>query len=260
MVVSNKNPNQSRYIRLIALSCTQASLSLPLHFYQIYFSILVGVQPWISWANTHSDYSRVGQFPSIIWRATPTAEASLEINRWLIITSAVVFFAFFGFAEEARKHYRLAYTVATQRLHLSGLSFSRNSTRSLTSSFGPGLRKGAAASAGSTLRSYNWPGTMKERDVSTMVSDRRLTSDSSIFEDADDEPKAVELLPDEDDFHPAPATQTAVIVLPTISRAPVPPSPTANSGGAVLSIPPDRINSPLPHRPISSYLDLCDNV
>jgi pheromone a factor receptor len=254
MVASNRNPNQNRYIRLIALSCTQVILTLPLHCYQIYYSsILIRVQPWISWASTHSHYSHVGQFPSIIWRATPTAEASLEINRWIIVSSAFVFFAFFGFAEEARKHYRLAYTVATQRLHLSGFSISRSSTRSLTSSFGPGLRKGAAASVGSSLRSYNWPGTMKERDVSTVVSDRRLTSDSSIFEDAHDEPKAVGLLPDEDDFHPAPAAQTAVIVLPTISRAPVLPSPTASSGGAVLSIPPDRINSPLPHRPMSSY-------
>jgi len=97
--------------------------------------------------------------------------------------------------------------------------------------------------------------------VSAAVSDRRLTSDSSIFEDADDEPKAEEFLPDEDDSRPTPAsTQTVVVVLPTMSRVPIPPVPTANSGGAVLSIPPDRINSPLPHRPTSSYLDLRDSV
>jgi pheromone a factor receptor len=263
LLLSNKSPHQNRYIRLIALSSTQVLFTLPLSLYILYFnSATYPIDPWVSWAVTHLDYSRIDQYPSIIWRADPTVGNVLEINRWLVVLSAFLFFAFFGFAEEARKHYRLAYTFAASRLRLSGLSISRASgmsPRSFTSSFGPGLRKGRADVFGSPLSSHNQPGTVKERDTPSLVSDHRLTSDSSVFGDTDDEPKPIGFLADEDDSRSVPAAvQTAVVVLPTVSRVPVPPLPIAD--GARLSFPPDRLNSPLPHRPMSSYLDLCENV
>jgi hypothetical protein len=105
---------------------------------------------------------------------------------------------------------------------------------------------------------HSWP-EMMEHDMPSSISDPRLTSDSSVFGDIDDdEPKAIGFLPDEDDSRSAPVYQTAVVVLPTISRVPVPSLPVVS--GSVLSLPPDRLNSPLPHRPTSSYLDLCENI
>jgi Pheromone A receptor len=262
MLTPIRNPNQNRYIRLIALSSIQVVLALPLSLYILYFnSVISPIYPWISWTNTHLDYSRVAQYPSVIWRANPTGEAAMEINRWLVVLSAFLFFGFFGFAEEARKHYRLAYTFASSRLRLAGLSVSRasgSSARSLTSSFGSRFKKGTATFVGTPLGSHSWTGSMKERDAPSLVSDHRLTSDSSVFGDTDDEPKAIGFLPDDDDCCPAPAALTAVVVLPAIPRVPVPSLPVADR--AVLSLPPDRLNSPLPHRPTSSYLEVCDNV
>ena len=262
MLFLNKSPNQNRYIRLIALSCTQVICTLPLSLYVLYFNSVVNpIYPWISWADTHLHYSRVVQYPSLIWRANPNVETSLEINRWLVVFSAFSFFAFFGFAEEARKHYRLAYTFASSRLRLSALSISRasgSSTRSFTSSFGPGLRRDPMVFVGTPLSNHSWPETTKEHDMPSSISDHRLTSDSSVFGDTDDdEPKANGFLPDEDDSRSAPASQTAVVVMPTISRVPVPSLPVVS--GSVLSLPPDRLNSPLPHRPTSSYLNLREN-
>ncbi|KAI0255229.1 pheromone A receptor-domain-containing protein [Lactifluus subvellereus] len=251
MLGSNKNHNQNRYIRLIALSSTQVFFALPISLYVTCFTGLVsGFRPWISWADTHSNYSHIDQYPSLIWRSRPDVQVALELSRWLIVVSAFLFFAFFGFAEEALKHYRLAYTSASSLLRPRGLGISRasrNSAYSLTS-FVPRSRKPSAAFVGSPLTSHSRPGTMKECDESTLVSDQRLPPGSSVFEGVHDEPKVVGFLPDEDDPPISPATQTDVVELPTISRVPVPPLPTADSDGAVPSIPPDRINFSHPRR------------
>ena len=245
---SNKNHSQNRYIRLIAFSTTQLFFALPISLYVVcYSSAIFGFRPWISWADTHSDYSQIDQYPSLLWRAEQDVQLALELNRWLTIVSAFLFFAFFGFAEEARKHYRLAYTSASSRLRPSGLDTSnarRNSTRTLTNSFIPGSRKPSAVFVGSPLRNYSRSGTMREFDESTLVSDYRVAPDSSVFKGVHDKSKAIGILPDGDD----PATQTDVIVLPTISRVPIPPLPTADSDVAVLSISLDQINFSHPRR------------
>jgi len=50
---------------------------------------------------------------------------SLETTRWFVILCAVVFFAYFGFADEARKNYRAAFGSVAKRVGLStGGSFS----------------------------------------------------------------------------------------------------------------------------------------
>ncbi|KAI0297987.1 STE3-like pheromone receptor, partial [Russula brevipes] len=114
---SNRNANHNRYIRLIALCSTQLCCTLPVSLYLIYFSAhYIPVHPWISWEDTHFNYSQVAQFPSVIWRAVPAQEAALELNRWLLVSSAFIFFGFFGFAEEALKNYRVAYSFASSRL------------------------------------------------------------------------------------------------------------------------------------------------
>lgn len=44
---------------------------------------------------------------------------SLEMSRWLIIACGLIFFGFFGFADEARKHYRLAAQFVSKRVGYS---------------------------------------------------------------------------------------------------------------------------------------------
>jgi len=59
--------------------------------------------------HTHRNYSRVIQVPRSIWRNDYRSVQALEISRWTLVLAAFLFFAFFGFPEEARQHYRLMY-------------------------------------------------------------------------------------------------------------------------------------------------------
>ena len=45
---------------------------------------------------------------AVVWRANLITEACLELNRWIMVWSAFVFFGIFGLTEEARNHYRAA--------------------------------------------------------------------------------------------------------------------------------------------------------
>jgi len=226
------------------------------------------VFPWISWDDTHAHYSRVVQFPSSIWRAQPAFSVLLESSRWLTVLAAFVFFAFFGFAEEARKHYRMAYSFASSRLHLPPFGTSRGSGSATTSasSFGPGLKKGMATLVSFkgdfiTLGSHSCDQpemTTERKSSSSSVSQHRLTSDSSIFKGIDSQLNALGFPPDESDFRLASAPRKTVVVSPVASGLPAPPPPVANV--AVLPIPPGRLNSPLPHRPTSSFFDHSENV
>ncbi|TFK96426.1 pheromone A receptor-domain-containing protein [Pterulicium gracile] len=109
---SNKSLTVGRYFRLMALAMAEVSLTTPLSV----VSIIVNVknsppQPWISWADTHEDFWRVDQYPALLWRQSKLAVFGNETNRWLPVVCALLFFAFFGFAEEARKNYKAASTA-----------------------------------------------------------------------------------------------------------------------------------------------------
>jgi pheromone a factor receptor len=268
MLGSTKNPNHNRYVRLIALSSVQIFCAVPITMYNLYYNARVlEVFPWISWDDTHFNFSAINQYTADEWRTNPAISNGLELNRWFFVSAALVYFAFFGFAEEARKRYRLAYSFASTRLRLPEWSSTRASSSSpntFASSFGPGIKKGMG-----TLFSFkggfsvlgsrgSQRDTMRERKDSYSVSDHRLTSDASIFEGIDDRYKAMGILRDDDDALPAAAPLNVVVTMPAIPRVPVPSPPILN--GAGLSIPPGRLNSPLPHRPTSSCLDVPEDV
>jgi hypothetical protein len=266
MMGSIKSPHQNRYIRLIALSSVQIFCGLPMTAYAIYFNArVIPLNPWISWDDTHFDYSFVGQYPADVWRTNSAASSALELNRWYFVGSAFIYFAFFGFAEEARKHYRMAYSFASTRLRLPEFNSTRASKSSpntlANSSFGPGFKKGMASLfsfkggfsvLGSGVSQHD---VTRERNASFSAPENRWTSDTSIFEGLDDIHKVVGIQPDEGHTLRAPAP--VFVTMPAIPRrVPVPPVSNINS----LSIPPGRLNSPLPHRPTSSYLDVPEDV
>ncbi|KAK0199269.1 pheromone receptor Rcb2 B44 [Desarmillaria ectypa] len=113
---SNKSLTTSRYFRLMALSMTEICCTTPLAITMICINVLGSqVGPWRSWADTHFDYERVEMYPWLLWRLSPFAIAGLEATRWITVFCSLVFFAFFGFATEARKHYRLWWKSATSR-------------------------------------------------------------------------------------------------------------------------------------------------
>jgi len=124
LLSANRNLSSGRYFRLMGLASIEVLCTVPLGAYSIYLNVTTEpIEPWISWENVHVDFSHVNQVPSIIWRQTPEAVTSLELSRWSVVICAFIFFGFFGFADEAKKHYRLAYTSAAKRLGLSTGSF-----------------------------------------------------------------------------------------------------------------------------------------
>lgn len=105
----------SRYFRLMLLSCLEMALTLPLGVYSIIVNTSgVTISPYKSWADTHYQFWRVLEIPAVIWRIDQSNVISLEMGRWIYPLAAFLFFALFGFAEEARRHYRAAFWFAVK--------------------------------------------------------------------------------------------------------------------------------------------------
>ncbi|GLB44322.1 putative pheromone receptor [Lyophyllum shimeji] len=120
LLSGSKNLSTGRYTRLMMLAGIDTALTVPLGIFAIYENTSVaGVSPWKGWADTHWGFSRVEQIPALIWRARPDLETSLELTRFFTILCAFIFFAFFGFADEARKNYRSAVTSVAKRVGVS---------------------------------------------------------------------------------------------------------------------------------------------
>jgi pheromone a factor receptor len=114
---SNSSISIGRYIRLMMLSIIDMLCTIPLGVYSIYIGNKgVSLAPWISWEDTHFNFSRVGVVPSLIWRSDPSFQTSVELTRWLPVFCAFLFFALFGFASEAKKHYKIVFTLIAKPL------------------------------------------------------------------------------------------------------------------------------------------------
>nr|VWO99360.1 ABC1 transporter [Ganoderma boninense] len=91
LMASNKNLTFNRYFRLMGLAAIEQD-----------------PYPWRGFADLHSNFGRVRQVAAIVWRQEPEIVAIMRFRQWVPIACAIVFFLFFGLAEEARKHYKLA--------------------------------------------------------------------------------------------------------------------------------------------------------
>jgi len=125
----NKNLSSSRYFRLMGLAGIEVVSTIPLGAYSIYLNATAQpIQRWISWSNTHYDFSAVGQYPSVVWHENSLTVMSIQLTRYFVVICAVIFFAFFGLAEEARKNYRQAYQSVAKRVGLSTGAISATGT------------------------------------------------------------------------------------------------------------------------------------
>lgn len=135
MLSGNKNLNSSRYMRLMGLAGIDVLLTVPLSAYlSIYLTVVLGVSPWLGWADTHYDFHVIQQYPAFEWRSIPNVYIAMELTRWSPILCAAVFFAFFGFAQEARKNYRMALNSVAKRVGYT--SSGGMSSAGISSSFG----------------------------------------------------------------------------------------------------------------------------
>ncbi|KAH9964859.1 pheromone A receptor-domain-containing protein [Russula dissimulans] len=131
----NRGLNRGRYLRLMALSTIEILGTIPLGTYILVSNARSGMIPWKSWADTHSNYSRVVQVAAFTWKSDPDAVFGLEMFRWSLVLCAFIFFAFFGFAVEARHHYRLVYTSLASRIGLLTSTGNLHGSSHATSSF-----------------------------------------------------------------------------------------------------------------------------
>ncbi|KAI6027110.1 pheromone A receptor-domain-containing protein [Pisolithus marmoratus] len=110
LLYANGNMSPSQYFRLMGLAGVEVLGTVPIGAYIIYRNATdSNIQPWISWANVHYDFSYVPQYPSSVWQENPQLAGSLHMTRYLFVVCATIFFAFFGFSDEARRNYWHAY-------------------------------------------------------------------------------------------------------------------------------------------------------
>ena len=102
---NKNNLNTSRYIRLICFSSFDLIVGIPITLFYLYLSI-TSLVPFPGLAVEHFEFSQIFELPAAMWRSTPLNELSFELNRWITVWAAFVFFAIFGFTEESRKNYR----------------------------------------------------------------------------------------------------------------------------------------------------------
>jgi len=118
LLSANNNLTPNRYFRLMGLAAIELLGTIPFSCWGIYLNS-AGVRPWKGWKETHIYFSRVRQVPSIMWHQNRLFADGLEMTRWTIVVCAFIFFGFFGFAEEARRHYRLAFYSVAKRVGFS---------------------------------------------------------------------------------------------------------------------------------------------
>lgn len=109
----------------MCLASTDLLFTVPLGIWVLWVNVrVVGLSPWISWEDTHSNFSRVVQVPGVFWRADPYTVATIETTRWATVACALLFFAYFGFADEAIKNYRSAFFSVAKRVGYSHATMS----------------------------------------------------------------------------------------------------------------------------------------
>jgi pheromone a factor receptor len=135
LLSGHRNLTHNRYIRLMFLAGIEMACTIPLGSWVIAVNVMAGVFPWLGWADTHYGFSRVDKIPAIIWRNDPASNSGLEFTRWSVVVCAMVFFAFFGFADEARKNYRSAVESVAKKVGYSTFTLTGTRSGATTSTF-----------------------------------------------------------------------------------------------------------------------------
>ncbi|KAJ7719132.1 pheromone A receptor-domain-containing protein [Mycena metata] len=94
----------SRYFRLMSLALFQMFWGLAVTLANMLFTFRAGFRPYTSWADVHSNFSRVAAFPTFL---IPVQDTRYTYALWWTIPiSSVAYFMFFAFGQDAMKEYR----------------------------------------------------------------------------------------------------------------------------------------------------------
>jgi len=195
LLSSHSNLTSSRYVRLMCLAGVELLCTVPMGCYVLYRnSQNNAIRPWTSWERVHWRFSRVDNVPAAIWRADPYA-GSVELTRWLGIICAIIFFAFFGFADEARKRYRSAMQSITKRVGISTGTFSGTSSSGFLASDG-GFRNGSTGKIRPSLPVFVHKEMLSRRDSLDSISKMSIRDVGGFLgEKKDDDEKASQFAP-----------------------------------------------------------------
>jgi len=126
---SHSNLTNSRYIRIMLLAATNAVCSAVLQLISLVQQFSKKLEPWTSFKELHAHISVVPKYTAEQWR--PGSDAFyIDLSRWLWVICALLFFAFFGFSDEAMKYYRYAMSLAGSYVGISSESFGSHSSSS----------------------------------------------------------------------------------------------------------------------------------
>uniref|UniRef100_A0A8H7Y347 Pheromone receptor n=2 Tax=Psilocybe cubensis TaxID=181762 RepID=A0A8H7Y347_PSICU len=183
---SNSNLNSNRFFRLMALAGIEVICCIPLSITTMVLNATRGVvNPWISWEDTHWGFSRVDQIPAVLWRSTADSNVSVEMSRWLLIVCGLVFFAFFGFADEAQRHYKLAMNSVAKRVGYTTFTGSTKIGTRNTSSSSFKESSNMSSSQGAGLPVFIRQETVEKRDSVDTSSDLTSMKDSVFASEKD---------------------------------------------------------------------------
>ncbi|KAJ6487398.1 Rcb2.42 [Mycena vitilis] len=110
---SNSALTPSRYFRLMAMAIAQMVWATFVTVTNMWLTLRDGVRPWISWADVHSDFGRIGVFPHVFIPAEQWAWTYFIF--WTVPITALMFFSFFAFGQDAMKEYKAVFG-ATRRV------------------------------------------------------------------------------------------------------------------------------------------------
>ncbi|KAJ7085505.1 putative fungal pheromone GPCR, STE3-type [Mycena belliarum] len=105
-----------RYFRLMAMALSQMIWATFLTITNMVLTVGGGLRPWTSWADVHSNFGRIAVFPTVFipetqWRWT-------YFIFWTVPLTALMFFAFFAFGQDAVKEYRAVFGAVRRIAHL----------------------------------------------------------------------------------------------------------------------------------------------
>ncbi|KAJ6550802.1 fungal pheromone STE3G-protein-coupled receptor, partial [Mycena vulgaris] len=103
----HKNLTATRFMRLSGLAFTVLFFTLPFALLTIATNATASqLSTRVSGDVAPFDFAVIARIPRSLWAADDSNRTAVELTRWLGPAYALVFFAFFGLAEEARANYR----------------------------------------------------------------------------------------------------------------------------------------------------------
>ncbi|KAJ7649292.1 Rcb2.42 [Mycena rosella] len=141
---SNSALTTSRYFRLMAMAIVQMVWATFITVINMWLTCRDGLRPWISWADVHSNFGRIAAFPRVFIPAEQWAWTYFIF--WTLPLTAVMFFSFFAFGQDAVKEYRACFGAVRRIVHLPEKANPVQSFNSFAPRFPKAGRQSTAAS------------------------------------------------------------------------------------------------------------------